>query len=295
VLSRFDYFRPQVLEDALTFLQENTNTKILAGGTDLMVMLRRNAVMAEHILDIKSIPETKRLEYTLGRGLYIGASITVNEVAQADFIQQKYIALVQGANSLASYQLRNRATLAGNICNASPGADLAAPLLVYEAIVHIASSRGTRQVACEEFFTGVKKTVLQEDEMVIGISLPDVADTGDCSIFLKQARIKGHDLGIAAVAIRRTPDNGYRIAMTAVAPTPIRLKALETMLTAQPLTAELAGQAGSEAGKLINPISDVRASAQYRLHISGILVKRALTELLVMGRNENVPSTSGKR
>lgn len=290
MLSRFDYIRPQVLEDALTFLKENINTKILAGGTDLIVMLRRNAAMPEHILDIKSIPETKRLEYTPGDGLYIGASITVNQVAKADFIQHRYAALVQGANSLASYQLRNRATLVGNICNASPGADLAAPLLVYEAKVHIASSRGTRQVACEEFFTGVKKTVLQEDEMVVGVSMPDVPG-GDTSIFLKQARIKGHDLGIAGVAVRRTDANVYRVAMSAVAPTPIRLKELEVMLTAQPLTAELAAQAGKEVGKLINPISDVRSSAQYRLHISEILVKRALTELFVMGRNENVPST----
>ena len=282
MLSRFDYIRPQALEEALAFLGENTGTKILAGGTDLMVMLRKNAAMPEHILDIKSIPETKRLEYTSGGGLYIGASIPVNQIAEAEFIQKRYTALVQGANSLASYQLRNRATLVGNICNASPGADLAAPLLVYEASVHIAGSRGSRQVTIDQFFTGVKKTVLQPDEMVLGVSLPAVAP-GDDSIFLKQARIKGHDLGIVGVAARRTAANTYLVAMSAVAPTPIRLTQLEEMLNSQAVTAELAVLAGEKARSLITPISDVRSSAEYRLHISGILVKRALTQLLVIG------------
>lgn len=282
MLSRFDYVRPQLLEEALAYLGQNTGTEILAGGTDLMIMLRRNAQMPEHVLDIKSIPETKRLEYKPGQGLFIGAAVTVNQVAEADFIQKKYAALVQAANSLASYQLRNRATLVGNICNASPGADLAAPLLVYEAKVHIANSQGNRLVAINEFFTGVKKTVLQRGEMVLGVSLPDVT-AGDVSIFLKQARIKGHDLGIVGLAARLTADKLCQIAMSAVAPTPIRLIKLEEVLNAQPLTVELAIWAGEEARKLIKPISDVRSSAEYRLHVSGVLVKRALTQLLDMG------------
>lgn len=282
MLSRFDYVRPQLLEEALAYLRQNTGTEILAGGTDLMIMLRRNAQMPGHVLDIKSIPETKRLEYKPGQGLFIGATVTVNQVAEADFIQKKYAALVQAANSLASYQLRNRATLVGNICNASPGADLAAPLLVYDAKVHIANSQGNRLVAINEFFTGVKKTVLQRGEMVLGVSLPDVT-AGDVSIFLKQARIKGHDLGIVGVAARLAADKVCRIAMSAVAPTPIRLTKLEEVLNAQPLTAELAIWAGEEARKLIKPISDVRSSAEYRLHVSGVLVKRALTQLLDMG------------
>ncbi|MGL5513836.1 MAG: FAD binding domain-containing protein, partial [Sporomusa sp.] len=131
MLSRFDYVRPQVLQDALTYLEQNADTKILAGGTDLIVMLRRNAEMPKHVLDIKSLPETKRMEYKPQEGLYIGASVTVNQVAESNLIQEKFAALAQAANSLASYQLRNRATLVGNICNASPGADLSGPLLIY--------------------------------------------------------------------------------------------------------------------------------------------------------------------
>jgi carbon-monoxide dehydrogenase medium subunit len=271
-----------VLQDALTYLEQNADTKILAGGTDLMVMLRRNAEMPEHILDIKAIPETRQLEYTPGKGIFIGAAVTVNQVAEAAVIQEKYAALAQAANSLASYQLRNRATLVGNICNASPGADLAGPLLVYEAQVHIANRQGGRVVDMTGFFTGVKKTVLQPGELVIGVSLPDVA-AGDVGVYLKETRIKGHDLGIVGVAARLTREKRCLVAMTAVAPTPIRLTQLEAMLNSQPLTAEIAIAAGAEARKQIKPISDVRSSAEYRLHVSGVLVKRALTQLLSRG------------
>ena len=161
MLSKFDYVKPQLLSEALSYLKQNAGTRILAGGTDLMIILRHNAETPQHILDIKAIDETNRLEYKANVGLFIGACVTVNQVAQSKLILEKYPALTQAANSLASYQLRNRATLVGNICNASPGADLAGPLMIYDAKVHIASTEGTRIVDINSFFTGVKKTVLK--------------------------------------------------------------------------------------------------------------------------------------
>jgi carbon-monoxide dehydrogenase medium subunit len=222
------------------------------------------------------------LEYRINVGLFIGACVTVNQVAESKIILDKYPALIQAANSLGSYQLRNRATLVGNICNASPGADLAGPLLVYDAKVHIANAQGTRIVDINSFFTGVKKTVLKENEIVIGVSLPDVSE-GDNSIFLKQARIKGHDLAIVGVSARITVDKKVRLAITAVAPTPISIVNLEEILNGQPLTSELAAMAGEEVRNIIKPISDVRSSAQYRLHVAGVLVKRALLYLAAIG------------
>jgi CO/xanthine dehydrogenase FAD-binding subunit len=284
MLSKFDYVKPKLLTEALNYLEQNSGTRILAGGTDLMIMLRHNAEMPEHILDIKSIPETNRLDYTTKEGLFIGASVTVNQIAEMKLIDEKYPALVQAANSLASYQLRNRATLVGNICNASPGADLAGPLMVYEAKVHIASTEGTRTVDINSFFTGVKRTILKKNELVIGVSLPEVSE-GDNSIFLKQARVKGHDLATVAVTARLTGDKKVKLAMTAVAPTPIRITKLEETLNSQTLTSELATMAGKEVRNIIKPISDVRSSAEYRIHISGVLVKRALLHLSEMGGN----------
>jgi carbon-monoxide dehydrogenase medium subunit len=283
VLSKFDYVKPQLLIEALNYLEKNDGTRILAGGTDLMIMLRHNAEMPQHILDIKAIPETNRLEYKANVGLFIGSCVTVNQVAESKIITEKYPALVQAANSLASYQLRNRATLVGNICNASPGADLAGPLMIYDAKVYISSAQGSRIVDINSFFTGVKKTVLRTNELVIGISLPDVS-IGDTSIFLKQARIKGHDLGIVGVSARMTWDKKIRIAMTAVAPTPTRVVRLEEILNSQPLTPELADMAEKEVRNIIKPISDVRSSAEYRIHVSGVLIKRALQHLLEGGK-----------
>ena len=284
MLSKFDYFKPQTLDEALAYLDSNPGTRIFAGGTDLMIDLRRNMEMVDHILDIKGIPELKGISYEAGKGLFIGAAVTVNEVCFSDIIREKYPALGQAADTVASYQLRNRATLVGNICNASPGADLSSPLLVYEAKVHIAGPNGKRIVDIDKFFTGVKKTVLQRNEIVTGVSLPDV-EPGDNSVYNKQARIKGHDLGIAGVAVRITSDKKVYVAMSAVAPTPIRLTKLEEALATKDLTPETAEWLCKEVRNHISPISDVRSSAEYRLHISGILAKKGLLQLIEKGVN----------
>lgn len=281
MLSKFNYLKPKSLDEALAYIKENPGTKLLAGGTDLMIVLRRNMEIVDHVLDIKDIPETKRFEYKAGEGLFIGASVTVNEISECDVVAEKYAAVKEAADSLASYQLRNRATLVGNLCNASPGADLASPLLVFDAVVHIAGPNGMREVALESFFTGVKRTVLVPGEIVIGVMLPDVK--GDTSVFLKQARIKGHDLGIAGVSIRRTGEGKLCVGMTAVAPTPIRLRNLEESLQSKPFSADTAEWLNEEIKNHIKPISDIRSSAEYRLHVSGVLAQKGLMQLIAMG------------
>ncbi len=282
MLSKFDYYKPQELDDAIRYLSDHPGTRILAGGTDLLILLRRNMISCEHILDIKQLTETHRFEQVAGEGFFIGASVTVNQISESETIGKKYTAIKEAADALASYQLRNRATLVGNICNGSPGADLAGPLLVYDAIVHIAGPNGKRELPIQEFFLGVKKIGISPDELVIGVMLPEVKD-GDKSTFLKQARIKGHDLGIAATAVRLKEDGTCSIGMTAVAPTPIRLTELENQVNARPKTQETAEWAQGELKKHIRPISDVRSSAEYRIHISGVLIKRALLKVFEKG------------
>jgi CO/xanthine dehydrogenase FAD-binding subunit len=278
MLSNFKYVRPTTLEEALQCLKTSKKVKVLAGGTDLMILLRRNLLDLEQVLDIKGIPEMKKLEYTPGEGLFIGACVTVNQVSKSKIVQKNYPALAQGADSLASYQLRNRATLVGNLCNASPGADLAPPLLLFKTAVHIAGPNGKREVSIHEFFTGVKKTVLQKDELVVGVKVAEVGEK-DQSLYLKQARLKGHDLATVGVAIRLDSNNKVSIAMAAVAPTPIRLKELEEKLTEKPFNAETALWAEKQVPHYIKPISDIRSSADYRLHAASVLVKKGLMEL----------------
>ncbi len=279
MLSRFEYFKPHNLSEAVQFLEKETNSYVLAGGTDLMILLRRNLINAEHIVDIKSLPETAAFEYVEGTGLTIGAAVVVNRVVDSEVVKVKYPALNQAAASLASYQLRNRATVVGNICNASPGADLPPSLLVYEAVVNIAGPQGVRQVPLHQFFTGVKRTVLQPGELVVSVQLPEPG-AGDKSIYLRQARLKGHDLATVGVASRIKPDGKVAISICAVAPTPLRLFALEDNINARGLSQESIEWAADEIKEHIRPISDVRSSAAYRLQMASALLKRGLLNLI---------------
>src|SRR5690606_18905015 len=150
----FKYYKPQTLQEANQFLTQNDAAYVLAGGTDLMILLRRNFIDAKHIVDIKAIPEMDQLSYSDEGGAEIGARVVVNRLIGTDWVKEKYPALHQACETLASHQLRNRATLVGNICNASPGADLPPSLLVYDATVKIAGVDGERDVKLSEFFTG---------------------------------------------------------------------------------------------------------------------------------------------
>lgn len=282
MLSKLDYVKPKTLEEAVDFLGNHPETKVLAGGTDLIVLLRRNLLITDHILDIKGIEGLDRLEYKKGEGLYIGAAVLVNEIAESPMIQGKYRALYQAAGALASHQLRNRATLVGNICNASPGADLSSPLLVFNAKVHIQGPKGKRVLEIEDFFTGVKKTALEKGEIVIGISLPEVSE-GDTSYFKKQSRVKGHDLATVGISIRRTPEKETLVGMAAIAPTPIRLRELEKKLKKRDFNEETAEWLKVEIKNHVKPISDVRASMEYRFIASGALAKKIMMAMMEEG------------
>ena len=279
MLSRFKYYKPQDLGEAVSYLQKEDKAFILAGGTDLMIMLRRNFIDAEHIVDIKALPETTTFEFKQSAGLTIGASVNVNRVVDSEIVKAKYPALNQAAAALASFQLRNRATVVGNICNASPGADLPPALLVYDALVNIAGPEGMRQIPLQDFFTGVKRSVLQKGELVVSVQLPDSGEA-DKSIYLRQARLRGHDLATVGVASRLKADGNVAIGICAVAPTPLRLFALEDKINQRGLSEETILWAAEEIKEHIKPISDVRSSAAYRLAMASALLKRGLLSLI---------------
>ena len=280
MLSKFDYYKPACLEDATKYLNENPETKILAGGTDLLIGLKNKKVRCKHILDIKGIPELNKFTYSEGRGYFIGAAVTINQISEEKLLREKYPAISQGADALGSYQVRNRATMVGNICTASPGADMAAPLLVYDAKVHIASSQGIKAVDLCDFFTGVKKTILNPKELVVGVSIPDV-EKGDRSVYLRKSRIKGADLCNVAIALRINPENKLSIALGAVSTIPMRLFELEKETAGKDLTPELVDWLATQIKTYINPRRDsIRSSPEYRYLITGVLAKRGLLKLI---------------
>lgn len=274
MIREFDYYAPDTIEDALRLLElKEGQVSLLAGGTDLIVNMKKNLFHPDHIIDIKGIEEFSRLEYD-EKGLFIGATVTVNQLIHDNTVQEKYPLLVEAARTLGSYQIRNRATVVGNICNASPGADMAPVLLVQGTRVLIQGTNEKREVLLEDFFTGVKKTLLKENEIVVGLVVsPGRMD--DRGKYMKKSRIKGPDLSTVGVAgLVSKSNNIARFAYGAVAPTPVLLDFSELVYNTDFDSDTLLNKMYSNIEANINPISDVRSTEKYRLRMAKVYTKR---------------------
>lgn len=275
-MNRFDYYAPNNLKEAVDLLiAKGPGAKILNGGTDLIVRMRDCLLEADSLIDIKKIKELNEIRIKDGQ-VFIGATVLLNDIGLHPIIQKKYPFLAQAALSIGSKQVRNRATCIGNICNASPLADTATPLLALDAKVHIYSQVGLRQVPLKEFFVFVRKTVLEHGDIVTGISFDDSDLLG---IFTKVSRRHEVDLSTVCSTVIKT-GNDYKISCGAVAPTPIRLDETEGFLNGQDLTIDIINQAAEMAAKEVKPISDLRATEAYRREMVQVMVKNALTEWL---------------
>jgi CO/xanthine dehydrogenase FAD-binding subunit len=285
---RFQYFQPATLKEAFALLAQHApQAKFMAGGTDLMVAMKAQKVTPAVVVGLAKIPDMAGIRYDpAAKATRIGALATLGEVCGSPVIQQKFPHLAYAASLVGSKQIRNLGTLAGNICNASPSAETAAPLLTIDATVHIAGPDGARHVAIADFFTGPGKSVLEGSEVVTEVVLPD-PEPGSSGAYIKLSPRRAMDLAVVGVAVLVQVRNGIcskaRVALGAVAPTPIRVARAEAILSgkvADSGTLEAAGEAAMEACR---PISDVRGSADYRRAMVGILVKRALKEALQGG------------
>ena len=280
-LPEFEFRSPETLEEALKMLWEKKEeSAVLAGGTDLLVDMRSRIKRPKLLVDIKRIPELREISYNPETGLVIGAAITLNEILKDDTVRERYSLLQKAVSLMCDSILRNRATLVGNICNASPAADTAPPLLVLDAKVRIASVKGFREVKIEDFFKDVKRSCLEPWEMVTHVIVPDPPKESK-GTYLKAGRTK-EDLAIVGVAALACKDDGkrVRIAYASVAPTPIRVREVEEMFAKEKPLPDLIEDVISVVKSRISPISDVRASAEYRLHLVEVLTRMALFEVL---------------
>ena len=276
-MRKFEYLKPDSIKETISILsQYGGKAKILNGGTDLIVEIRDKIIQPEYVVDIKAIPQLNKITYSEQDGLHIGATVTLNEISNSKVVQRNYPILAEACKTVGSYQVRNRATLVGNISNASPAADTAPPLLVLEAKVDIIGPTGEKIVPINEFFTGVKKNILKKGEIVTCVIVPSLRDewTG---VYRKQGRRKDVDLatvGVAVVCIR----DEIRIALGAVAPTPIRAFKTEELLKGKTIDESLLEKAGISVLTEVSPISDVRSSQEYREEIIKVLVRRAILQ-----------------
>lgn len=282
-MRRFELALPESLDDCLRLLaQRGPETKLLAGGTDLLPQMKNSVVMPKRVIDLSGVARVKILECD-AKGLRIGAAVPARQVEQDPRVREGYAAVAESAALLGSVQVRNLATVGGNICNAAPSADMAPPLVALEAQAVIAGPKGERRVPLSDFFTGVRKTVVGPDELLVEIFVPAPGPhSGGC--YIRHTPRRELDIAVVGVASQVTVANGVcakvRISLAAVAPTPVRAAAAEAALEGKPLTPELIERAADLAGQAAKPISDQRGSADFRRHLVRILTRRTLTTAL---------------
>lgn len=266
----FHYRAPVLRAELLSLLADHgAAARVLAGGTDLVGDLRSGFVQPSLVVNLKNVEGYSDISWSGDDGLIIRPAVTINDVLQDARVRHSYPLLVACAQDLASHQIRNRATVVGNVVNASPCADMAPALLCLGARAVISSQTGKRTVPFTEFFTGVKRTVLREDEILEEIIVPPEAAAARGS-YRKLKRIKGHDLGIVGVAVL-SKDGALRLGVSSCAPTPLLVEGLSARDPADAVVAAV--------HQAISPISDVRCSREYREHMVEVFVRRALQEV----------------
>ena len=284
-LPDFEYLSAGSPQEVFNLLKEKgPDIKLMMGGTDLFIQMRDRDSGPGTLLDIKGLPGMGDIGFDKKAGLILGAAVTLNKLSADKDIQKYYPILCQAADTVGNYQLRNRATLGGNICNASPSADMAPALLIYEAEVILESSGGERQLPLPEFWIGPGKTALERDEYLKAIRFP-LPPEGAVGQYLKLGRSKMGDLAIVGVGILGYPDPDaaaglrFRIGINSTAPTPYRVQIVEDYLAASQLSDDVLTQAAEDAMDISAPIEDVRATALYQKKMVRNLTLKGLKEI----------------
>jgi carbon-monoxide dehydrogenase medium subunit len=284
-MRKFDYVKLKTLAETSAFMIEHDGeAKLYAGGTDLLILMKDGFVTPQYVVDIKEIPGLQDISFDETAGLSIGAVTTLNAVASSPIIREKFGLLAKAAETVGSYQVRNRATIGGNICNASPCADTAPALLVLGAMAWVFGGGEEKAVPLDAFFTAPGETVLGPGNILTSIQVP-LPPADSAYRYLKLGRVRAADLALVGVAVLgfRHADNpsgyGFRIALGAVAPTPIRAPEAEAVL-AKSVDDEAIEKAALTAMRTAKPISDVRANAKYRSAMVKTLTKRGIKEVL---------------
>ncbi len=277
ILTDFEYFKPKTIAEALQLLDKyKEKAKILAGGTDLIVQLKEDILSPEIVIDIKDIPDANRIEEENGF-ITIGNNVTFTQIMESQILKEKLPLLCQTAQKVASVGIRNRATLAGNICSAVPSLDSAPALLNYDAIVIIKNKVKQREITIHDWFVAPKKTALATDELVVGIKIK--IPKKHKSIYQKLGRYQGEDLAQAGLGVLLDESGKVSLAMCAVGPIPKRLRKTEEFLNNNKATQENWEKAAEILNTEISPITDIRATERYRRQMMKVMLKRSLEEL----------------
>lgn len=284
-LPEFEYIRPESLVEASDFLAHHpAEARLFLGGTDVFVRMRDGFLSPKFLVDVKNLTGMNDLLFDPQAGLTMGAAVNMNRVIASPEVKLHYPLLADACQSVASYQLRTRATIVGNICNASPAGDTIGACLVHNGILSIHGLNGLRQESLAAFFLGPGKTTLKSGDIITSIHFP-LPPNGCQGVFNKLGRNRLSDLSIVGVTVLGHPDpripSGYRfrLALASVAPVPLLVKEVETILADQVITPEALRTAAGMAADSCSPIDDVRGSARYRRQMVRNLSLNALNEV----------------
>ena len=282
-MRRFELALPDTLAACQQALADGPEVKLVAGGTDLLPQMKNGLVKARRVVDLSQLPELKLVERLGDGGLRVGAGVSARTLELAQPVRDGFTALAESASVVGSLQIRNLATLGGNLANAAPSADMAPPLLALDALLLIAGPRGQRRVPAVDFFLGVRRTQLAPDEILVEIIIP-APGPGSGGTYVRHTPRRELDIAVVGVAAQLTIANGKcvkaRIALAAVAPVPVRANAAEARLEGEAVTSTLIEEAAQLAVEASSPISDQRGSAEFRRHLVRVLTRRTLATAL---------------
>ena len=284
-LPEFDYVKPKTLAEASQFLAEHAGeARPILGGTDVFVRMRDGIWNDKYLVDVKNLDGTNDLRFDPQTGLTIGAAVNMNRVIASPDVQTHYPLLAEACCSVASYQLRTRATIVGNICNASPAGDTIGACLVLGGTLRIHGVSGLREEPLSTFFLGPGQTTLKPGDIVTALQFP-LPPKGCAGRYIKLGRNQLSDLSIIGVTALGHKDStcssGYRfrLALASVAPLPLMPVEVETYLANHPVTPDAIYEAARLAAEACSPIDDVRGGARYRKQMARNLSVKALTEV----------------
>ncbi len=282
ILHAFKYYAPSSVADAVNLLQRHgEEASVLAGGTDLIPKMKEALLRPTHVVSLKRIPELAGVREE-AKWIRIGALTRLRDIERSIIVTEKLPLLHEAVTSIGSVQIRNMATVGGNLCNASPAADSAQALIALGAKAKIAGPSGEREIELESFFTGPGRTVLGRGELLTSLTVP-YSEEGRRGAFIKLGRTS-LDLATVSIAVsakmKKETVESIRIVVGAVAPTPLRLRSVEQQIAKKKLTVETIEKVSKLVSESINPITDIRGTAEYRRLASKGIAMEALTRIL---------------
>ncbi len=284
LLPRFDYHEPSTLEEALKLLSDlGGNAKILAGGTDLLVRMKQKVDKPTHVISVARVPGLNEITPRNGHAVTVGAGVTAQALSEHEVILDRFTSLGLAAGRLGAPPIRNRATIGGNLVNARPAADFPPPSMVLDGVIRLKSATGDREINCNEFFRGPGECAVEPNELMVSITYQTPPPWSGGS-YIKLGARKTLEISMVNVAALLTlqsadgPILDARIALGAVAPTPVRAFAAEELLIGAPPSEELFQRAGQTGVGMCSPITDHRGTMEYRCMMIEVLTKRCLMQ-----------------